>query len=299
MALVPAAATVGLASALIQAQNFLKGNKELVEGSKEYLRQQYQRGVDTQDKRRFTMGRRTKIAGMSFGPETKGGGNMTAQKQMVARGINGPVRSPTATFAYASKSKGSRNKGLPGSDGGVTMFFRSETELVNTNTGGLDSGYSYLLGTNPSVYYLGNTWAPQLGTLAGIYREFRIKKMRISYVPRNAYTTVGSVAVGIDDDTRASVPATGTAGFGKTNIAQISKLPNYLLTDIKEPAQFVWVPKGVEGQRWRYTKEIGVRPIEFTSQGSLMVGSNNNIADVTTSLGLLYIETWVEFKSAY
>lgn len=299
MALVPAAATVGLASALIQAQNYLKGNKELVEGSKEYLRQQYQRGREVQDKRQFTMGRRSKIANMAFGPETKGGGNMSAQKQMVARGINGPVRSPTATFAYASKSKGSRAKGIPGSDGGVTMFFRAETELVNTNTGGLDGGNTLLLGTNPSVYYIGNTWCSQLGTLSGIYREFRIKKMRFSYVPRNAYTTVGSVAIGIDDDPRASVPATGTAGFGKTNIAQVSKLPNYLLTDIKEPGQFVYIPKGAEGQRWRYTKDTGGRPLEFTAHGVVLFASNNNIADTTTSLGLLYIETWIEFKSPY
>lgn len=268
----------------------------LYEGTKQYMRGQFEKGSAISGKRSQTMGR--KIKRMSFGPETKGQNTQSAQKQLVAKGINGPVRSPTSTYAFASRPKGRKQNNMPmGSENGVTAFFRAETEISNSNTGGLDLGATTLLGTTNNSYYIGGTYLPQLGTMSGLYREFRIKKIRISYVPRNAYTTVGSIAIGVDDDPRGSIPATGTAGFGKTNIAKVSKLANYLLTDIKEPAQFVYIPRSAEGQRWRYTSDTSGRPLEFTSHGALMIASNNNIADTTTSLGLVYFEIWVEFRS--
>lgn len=218
------------------------------------------------------------------------------QRQLVATSLSGPVRSPVAGYAISSgsgrkRAKGSRrNKQLPGSNKDtITMKFRAEKSIPNTAASNLVS--SSILCCDPTnVASFGKVMVPQLSTMANLYREYRFRSIKVSFVPRVGYTTVGNFAVGVDEDPRSTSAADGNA-----QISQISRYPFYLLTDIKEPGTFTWVPKSSDAQRWRYTKELD-RPVENFAFGNIFYGSNNAVADTTTTLGDLYFDVVVEYR---
>lgn len=216
------------------------------------------------------------------------------RRQMVATNLSGPVRSPVAGYAISSGARRKANKGrqrnrqLPGSaKDSIVMKFRSEVNLNNTAANVHISSYGVQCTGSGSF---GVSIVKQLSTMASLYREFRIRSIKVSFVPIVGYTTVGQIAVGVDEDPRATSAATALL-----QIQQISRLPFYLLTDVKEPGTFTWYPKSQDGTRWRYTTESS-RPVENLSHGVLLVGCTNGDSTTTTGIGAVYFDVVVEYR---
>lgn len=109
----------------------------------------------------------------------------------------------------------------------------------------------------------------QTGAISGFFREFRIKRVELNFVPRVASTSTGSIGVCFDRDPRA-----GTV----VSMSQIVRKNPYFEVDLKQPGSFVWTPQDEEDRRWRYTIDGG-RPQESLSFGSILWFSQNDLAN--------------------
>lgn len=211
----------------------------------------------------------------------------TPRKQMVARGIQGQVRSAVASYAVSNPRR--RRLGTIDSDqNGVKVHFRGDIKIT---TGTSISVPMNCLG-NPAASNINDlaNVVPQLKAMGGLYREFRITKMRAAFVPNVGYTTVGAVAMGIDRDPRSVRQDVDTA------LIAIPHLNPFFLTDVKEPATLTWVPQDMEDRRWRYTiAGTPARDVEFTSHGNLFYAvTSTGGAEVTA--GQLFVEVWAEYR---
>lgn len=163
--------------------------------------------------------------------------------------------------------------------------------LALSNNGAATSAGQFVQAINQSLF----AGAPTLGTvttqaaaLAGIFREYRITKVRVNFVPRVATTVTGSIGVCFDRDPRA-----GTT----TSMGVIVRKNPYFEVDLKQPGYFEWTPVDEEDRRWRYTVD-GARPQENLSFGSIIWYSQNSLA-LGDFVGDLAVDIDYEFAVTY
>ncbi len=168
----------------------------------------------------------------------------------------------------------------------ISTCFRCSPIIANTalNT----ASYAYSLGVVSNFVGVGlgpiSAFLTQWTALSNLYREFRITKITVDWVPRVGSTAAGEVAVAIDRDPRA----------GLTNQATIVRRNPFFQTDIKVPACLEWTPVDSKDREWRYTNNTGPRPEEVISFGVLLLASNNDLANAA-GIGDLFINAWAEF----
>lgn len=199
-------------------------------------------------------------------------------------------RSQTSSYALGISNGGRR--GNPGQKrksnvprspylDSISVCFRGNTQLLN---GGAGFGLAVPMAVDtPSITDL-SSYVPQLTAMGGVFREFRITRLDIDFIPRLGSTSAGVIAVCVDRDPRA-----GTV----VSTAAIIRKDPYLEVDIKQAGSLTWRPIDIEDKRWRYTTD-GSRPIEFLSQGTIIVYSSNQEA-AGVNIGELFFNVWVEF----
>lgn len=217
---------------------------------------------------------------------------------------NGPQAQRSFSGSYAlgvSNNGGKKGKGGSGGKGGgrkmsvprspymdkIAVCFRASITINNT---GLNvSNVNVTLGhSTPLGIAQLNTYVTQMTALATIFREFRIRRMELSFVPRLGSTAAGVFSACIDRDCRAGL-VSGTSTI-------IRKDP-FLECDIKQSANLTWRPTDEEDHRWRYTQDAS-RPQEFQSQGMLLWYSANDQASGAT-IGELFADIWYEYAIPY
>lgn len=171
----------------------------------------------------------------------------------------------------------------------IQTCFRASPALANTALNGAGYAYSLAVATNNSGIGLGplSLFVTQWTALASIYREFRINRICVDWVPRVGSTTAGEVSCAIDRDPRTGI----------TGIQAIVRRNPFFQTDIKLPAALEWKPVDSKDTEWRYTALAGLggsRPEETLSFGVLLLSSNNDLANGAT-IGDLFINVWAEF----
>lgn len=171
----------------------------------------------------------------------------------------------------------------------ITTCFRASPAITNTILNG--AGYAYSLGVQSNFLAAGqgpiSAFLTQWSALGALYREFRLLKLTIDWVPRVGSTSAGEVAIAIDRDPRA----------GLASQAVIVRRNPFLQTDIKVPAALEWTPTDSKDREWRYcfnTTVVNTRPEEHLSFGVLLIASNNDLANGAI-IGDLFINAWAEF----
>lgn len=201
-------------------------------------------------------------------------------------------RSMTSSYAIGA-SNGKRGKGqqkskVPRSPylDSISVCFRGSLSLTNSAAGVYSAAIPLAIDT-PVASDL-SAFIPQLTALGGVFREFRFKRLDVDFVPRLGSTSSGVLAVCVDRDPRAGAVATTNAIIRKDPFFEV---------DIKQAGSLTWKPIDAEDKRWRYTVD-GTRPVEFLSQGTIIIYSLNGEA-VTVNVGELFLNVWAEFAIPY
>lgn len=208
-------------------------------------------------------------------PSTNGGKQSGRQKrqnrQRRQASGNGSDQSPK--FVMTKGVKG-------GSADNVRVSLKDVVSPVSATAG--VAAYTYPLGivSTSSFFTLGGIMT-RLTNFGAIYRQFKINRLVVKWMPNQAYTSSGVVALGID-----TFPTPLTPGnFG----AVLHHNPSFL-TDIKAPAQFVWVPNAKEEPR--FTSTVGTDEDEV-SYGQLQMYCTTSVTGGPP--GLLLWEVDVTF----
>lgn len=209
------------------------------------------------------------------------------------------VRSASAAYPVGynrgapGRKRNSRQQRVPR---GITSYadkiktcFRASPAITNTSVN--TATYAYSLACNSNNFGTGvgaiSAFLTQWTSLAGLYREFRITKITIDWVPRVGSTAAGEVAIAVDRDPRS----------GLSTQAVVVRRNPFFQTDIKVPACLEWTPVDSKDREWKYTALVGLggaRPEENVSCGVLLISSNNDLASGAV-IGDLFINAWAEF----
>jgi len=138
---------------------------------------------------------------------------------------------------------------------------------------------NYVLGavtTYGSTSTLGSV-IPRFYTICGLYRQFMINKLVIKWIPNQAFTTSGSVALGIDTSPVAGVPG---------NLGQVIHHNPSFLIDLKTANQMTFIPRKKDP---RYTALVAGIDEDELSFGQLQVYSTNGLA-ASVPVGLIWFE---------
>jgi len=208
------------------------------------------------------------------------------------------VRSPNAAYpiGYSGKSskrnRRSRNSRVPRGISDyvdvVPTCFRASALIINNAANStalaiqLAASTSY---TTTSFSFPISAIVAQWNSLANLYREFRIKKITVDWVPRVGSTSAGDCAACIDRDPRA----------GTTTQSSIVRKNPFFQTDYKLPACLEWTPVDSRDREWRYTVPgTPTRPEETLSFGALLFTSTNDQA-INAPIGDLFINIWADW----
>lgn len=163
----------------------------------------------------------------------------------------------------------------------IAVCFRAAQQLNNTALNAY--GLALVLGIDSAGVDI-STVMTQLTALGGIFREFRLMKLEIDFIPRVGSTAAGVIAVAVDRDPRTGSPSTS---------AEVIRRDPFFEVDIKQPGSLTWYPVTDDDKRWRYTLDA-TRPIEFLSHGSVIAYSSNDLA-LAANIGELFYNGWFEF----
>jgi len=164
----------------------------------------------------------------------------------------------------------------------VLICFRAEQLCQNTAANVF--GFNWQLGIDTSVTQL-STFMTQLNAMAGLFREFRIHRLDVDFVPQVGSTVNGVFAIAIDRDVRVAAPLSTSGVIRRTPFFEV---------DVKQPGNLSWTPIDAEDRRWRYTYG-GARPLEFLSHGTMCAAGSNDLA-INIPFGRLFVDAWVEFQ---
>jgi len=223
--------------------------------------------------------------------------NKNVSKQLVDNGVAGSTRGQTNRSMTGSRqislsNGGKRSKSkVPRSPylDKISVCFRGTQSVVNT--GANAAGIQVMLGISTGVGTTQlNTILPQLTALKGIFREWRLVKLDVDFVPRVASTVTGGLALCLDRDTRA-----GTVSDYNT----IIRKDPFFEIDLKQSGSLEWKPLCEEDRRWRFTDTGGGgRPIEFLSHG-VVLGYSANDQAIGVNIGEIFYNGWFEFAIPY
>lgn len=126
-----------------------------------------------------------------------------------------------------------------GNSNAIKMSFKDVFTIGSGSGGGANGCLSLAnvttLGTNNCVGVV----MPRFATMCGMYRQFMLHNVKISWVPYQPFTTAGSVALGVDQAVTATIP---------TAIGQVYRHNPSKLADIKVPVTIVWRAKEHAGK---------------------------------------------------
>lgn len=197
-------------------------------------------------------------------------------------GFNGPARR-----AGRRKPRGSRvPRGISSYVDKITTCFRASPALVNTSAGVCSNALALAISSNFTGALLGpiSQYITQWTALSALYREYRITRLTIDFVPRVASTVSGEISISVDRDPQAGLSAQSVV---------VRRNP-FFQTDLKVPACLEWTPVDSKDREWRYTTVGASRSEEFLSFGKLLIASNNSMISGDT-IGDLFINAWAEF----
>lgn len=169
-------------------------------------------------------------------------------------------------------------RGVKGGAGNSVRFVLKDVVGLN-NVSSTGSKFFYPL-ANVSNTTGGGTlgeFIPRFNTLAGLYRQFVINKLVVRFVPNQAFTAAGSIALGIDTSPLAGAP---------NDYGQVVHHNPSMLIDVKSQDQIVYVPTKNDP---RYTNSgVGTSEDEL-SYGVLQYFSTNNLG-LGNAAGLMWFE---------
>lgn len=179
-------------------------------------------------------------------------------------------------------------RGLAGSQSMRTTL-RDIVVLLNGSTG--QAGYSWGLGVqnssaSPPINGLFNpAWIPRGAVLAGLYREFRIFRVSVQFVPYVSTTNSGTVAIGVDPDPSVGLP---------TSLGAPARHKASVITDLTEKAIVTYNP-AMDGKTGnRFTFQATNRSDDEYSFGTVELFSNNSLANAA-SIGYVVFTVDVAF----
>jgi hypothetical protein len=164
--------------------------------------------------------------------------------------------------------------------------FKDVYTVVNGSTAGVSSlAITLGIATTTPTTTLGAT-VPRMATMAGLYRQYKLNSVTVRFIPFQAYTTNGSVCIGVDQAPTAVAPS------GLSNVYHHN--PS-VLTDIKQAATLRWTSARDMKNAPRYTYASGPDEDEVT-YAVLQLYSANSLA-AATEVGVLEFIVDVTFMS--
>jgi hypothetical protein len=196
------------------------------------------------------------------------------------------VRNKVARRNRTSSPTAGLGSGVPSSP------FVSLTGIVtssNTGTGAVSGGISLSINstTNGLAQTLGTVFGTNLTNWATMYRQFRIVKLRVTFITGCPNTVSGTYGMGIDADPLA---ATGNS------YQSVVRHTPHAITPVFANASFVWTPTSHRDTEDKFTLCVSSRTDESEqSFGVLQTYSSNSAASGVT-LGVLQIEGTFKFS---
>ncbi len=150
-----------------------------------------------------------------------------------------------------------------------------------TSPGSYDNDYALLL--HPYAFF--GTWVQSLSAL---YQKWRIRDLRVRYVPTCPTTTTGSLVLGLSSD-----PGSVTAA-GAYNAQTISSLPNNSVSQVYTPTTL----QPVRNSDWYYTRipaGLSDTDLKIYSPGALVLDNATSGNTPSLVMGQLIVEYTLEF----
>lgn len=126
-----------------------------------------------------------------------------------------------------------------GNSNSINMSFKDVFTIGSGSGGGGNGSLSFAnvttIGTNNCIGVV----MPRFSTMCGMYRQFMLHNVKLSWIPYQPFTTAGSVALGVDQAVTATIP---------TQIGQVYRHNPSKLADIKVPVSIVWRAKEHAGK---------------------------------------------------
>lgn len=147
---------------------------------------------------------------------------------------------------------------------------------------GMFAGVTGTYTIDPTV--IGN----RVSAVAGIFTRWRIRRLRVKYVPQVGSTTAGAMAMGFLDDVGTSAEGTGVANYSETiNLRQSNSSAIWQVSTINYRPQ--------DPDKWYYTTGDGSDPrFEIPC---CIVSYGSGLSNSTT-YGNFVIQYILEFKGA-
>lgn len=150
--------------------------------------------------------------------------------------------------------------------------------ISNGTTAGVIN-FAYVIGAVSTLSNLSSLGSvmPRFYTMSQLYRQFRINRLVVKFVPNQPFTSGGSVGMGVDTSAVAGFPG----GFGQI----VHHNPSFLC-DVKSAAQLTYIPSKKDP---RYTLLASGTTEDELSYGQVQLYSSNTLP-AGAPVGLLWFE---------
>lgn len=166
--------------------------------------------------------------------------------------------------------------------------------MVLNNTGTNTINFAWSLSAASSAAVANNTMAgqvPRFGTMAGLYRQFKLLSIVFEFVPVVPYTGYGQMALGIDPNPSAGAPGT---------MAGVIRHNHSCLFDIKSTGvKIKYNPEVDRKKDPRYTAATAGIDEDELSFGVLQCYSAGNSVVSSAQVGTLLVSMNVMFLGPY
>jgi len=119
-----------------------------------------------------------------------------------------------------------------------------------------------------NLYPNGPDFGQRIEALQNIFTRYRLKSLKIKYLTNPSLSTVGSVAVGVQDD----ILITGLTPTTLSGVAEL-RCSSTVLNGQTVPSEFEWEP--LDRKRWYYTQTTSAEP-RTSTYGSMFVASSGS-----------------------
>jgi hypothetical protein len=149
--------------------------------------------------------------------------------------------------------------------------------------------------TTPSLlinlYPNGPDFGQRIEALQNIYTRYRLKSLKVKYLQASLSGTIGSVAVGVQDD----VLITGLAPTTTQGIAEL-RCSSTAFANQTVPSEFEWEP--LDKKRWYYTQTTSAEPRTAT-YGSMFYSSSAPNGNLSVEIDYVFVFAGATNISSY
>lgn len=229
------------------------------------------------------------LAAYMQGPQQRVLPSIQMPQQRSSGGRSKPSRNRAGKRAAGTVGKTANAISVPRNVAGATtaaVTLRGIYAIGNGSTAGQCSAYITLgMNTSGSASALGSVLGNAAQAYSSMYRQFRLQKLTVQFIPSVPNTAGGQVGLGVDSDPLAGSP---------NNFGNVIRHKASCFTPIFQESMLVWTPSNSREREDKHCLPL-THTEDMLSPGVLQIFSQNTIA-ASGNLGSLWLEATMVYS---